>query len=53
MMVKMMVAEHVRVEQAPELTQNVRDFCDRMGEPYPVTKEDYDKIIGRMKAVGM
>jgi hypothetical protein len=48
-----MSVEHVRVEQAPEITQNVRDFCDRTGEPYPVTKEDYDKIIARMKAVGM
>lgn len=51
-MVTMM--ESARPVKADELLkQQVLDYCNKVGEAPPVTQEDYDKIIARMKAVGM
>ena len=33
--------------------ERVLEYCNKVGEAPPVTQEDYDKIIARMKAVGM
>ena len=37
---------------SPEEISRIRAFCDRVGEPYPVTDSDYEKIIARMSVCG-
>lgn len=41
------------VDISEEVKNRVKNFCDLTGEPYPVTQEDYDAILARMKAVGI
>jgi len=41
------------VEPVKDEEQRVLEYCNKVGEAPPVTQEDYDKIIARMKAVGM
>jgi hypothetical protein len=40
------------MDLSEERIAEIRAFCDRVGEPYPVTDSDYEQIIARMSACG-
>ena len=31
----------------------IRQFCDTIGEPYPITKSELEMIVARMIVLGM
>ena len=38
---------------SPEQIARIKAFCDRVGEPHPITRSDYEKIIARMSVCGL
>ena len=41
----------VRVDQVSMVL--IRQFCDTIGEPYPITEAELEMIIARMIVLGM
>ena len=50
-MVKMILAEPAKGSQVSMVL--IRQFCDTIGEPYPITEAELEMIIARMIVLGM